>query len=132
MSLKTYKAVVSFGDGKPKETFITAKNGAEAADLLFLSHPGARNVYLHGSAFNSVQTTTTTIDDPVIKQNNGSSLTFNSTKRVISKQRLIKEVVDCRRNGASYEEIAIKFKVNKGTARNWVSNANKLQQQTHV
>jgi hypothetical protein len=130
MSLKTYKAVVSFGDGKPKETFITAKNGAEAADLLLLSHPGARNVYLHGSAFNSVQTTT--VGDPVITQNNGSSLTFNSTKRVISKQRLIKEVVDCRRNGASYEEIAIKFKVNKGTARNWVSNANKLQQQNHV
>ena len=130
MSLKTYKAVVSFGDGKPKETFITAKNGAEATDLLLLSHPGARNVYLYGSAFTSVQTTA--VNDPVITQNNGSSLTFNSTKRVISKQRLIKEVVDCRRNGASYEEIAIKFKVNKGTARNWVSNANKLQQQTHV
>jgi hypothetical protein len=130
MNLKTYKAVVSFGDGKPKETFITAKNGAEAADLLLLSHPGARNVYLHGSVFNFAQTTTA--DDPVITQNNGSSLTFNSTKRVISRQRLIKEVVDCRHNGASYEEIAIKFKVNKGTARNWVSNANKLQQQNHV
>ena len=130
MNLKTYKAVVSFGDGKPKETFITAKNGAEATDLLLLSHPGARNVYLQGSAFNSVQTTA--VNDSVITQNNRSSLTFNSTKRVISKQRLIKEVVDCRRNGASYEEIAIKFKVNKGTARNWVSNANKLQQQTHV
>lgn len=130
MSLKTYKAVVSFGDGKPKETFITAKNGAEAADLLLLSHPGARNVYLRGSAFTSVQSTK--VNDPVIKQNNGSSLTFNSTLRVISKKRLIKEVVDCQRNGASYEEIAIKFKVNKGTARNWVSNANKLQQHNHV
>ena len=130
MSLKTYKAVVSFGDGKPKETFITAKNGAEAADLLLLSHPGARNVYLRGSAFTSVQSTK--VNDPVIKQNNGSSLTFNSTLRVISKKRLIKEVVDCRRNGVSYEEIAIKFKVNKGTARNWVFNANRLQQQNHV
>jgi len=130
MNLKTYKAVVSFGDGKPKETFITAKNGAEATDLLFLSHPGARNVYLNGSVFNSVQTTE--VNDVDVSQNINFSLTFNSTKRVISKQRLIKEVVDCRRNGASYEEIAIKFKVNKGTARNWVSNANKLQQQNHV
>jgi hypothetical protein len=130
MSFKTYKAVVSFGDGKPKETFITAKNGAEAVDLLLFSHPGARNVYLHGSAFNSVQTTE--VNDSAVIQATVSSLTFNSTKRVISKQRLIKEVVDCRHNGASYEEIAIKFKVNKGTARNWVSNANKLQQQNHV
>jgi hypothetical protein len=130
MNLKTYTAVVSFGDGKPKETFITAKNGAEATDLLFLSHPGARNVYLNGSVFNSVQTTE--VNDVDVSQNINFSLTFNSTKRVISKQRLIKEVVDCRRNGASYEEIAIKFKVNKGTARNWVSNANKLQQQNHV
>ena len=130
MSLKTYKAVVSFGDGKPKETFIMAKNGAEATDLLLLSHPGARQVYLHGSAFNAVQSAK--IDDPVITQNNGSSLTRNNTLRVISKKRLIKEVVDCRRNGVSYEEIAIKFKVNKGTARQWVFNANRLQQQNHV
>ena len=130
MNLKTYKAVVSFGDGKPKETFITAKNGAEATDLLLLSHPGARNVYLQGSAFNSVQTTA--VHDPVITQDHESLLTRNSTLRVISKKRLIKEVVDCRRNGVSYEEIAIKFKVNKGTARNWVFNANRLQQQNHV
>ena len=85
---------------------------------------------MHGSAFNAVQSTK--VDDPVITQNHGSSLTRNSTLRVISKKRLIKEVVDCRRNGISYEEIAIKFKVNKGTARQWVFNANRLQQQNHV
>ena len=130
MNLKTYKAVVSFGDGKPKETFITAKNLVEAVDLLTLKHPGARNIYLGGPAFNSVQSAK--VNESVVTQDNSSSLTFNSTLRVISKKRLIKEVVKSRHNGASYEEIAIKFKVNKGTARNWVSNANNLQQQTYV
>ena len=129
MNLKTYKAVVSFGDGKPKETFITAKQGAEASDLLLLTHPGARIVYVLGSAFNSVQSPETV--KPVVIQRNNSSLTFNSTKRVVSRQRLIKEVIECKRNGASYEEISRKFNVNKGTARNWVSNANKLQKQTN-
>ena len=76
MNLKTYKAVVSFGDGKPKETFITAKNGAEAVDLLLFSHPGARNVYLHGSIFNSVQATK--VNDVDLSQNINFSLTFIS------------------------------------------------------
>ena len=46
--MKTYKAVVSFGDGKPVETTIEAKNGLEAQDAGFRAHPGARQVRIVG------------------------------------------------------------------------------------
>jgi hypothetical protein len=130
MNLKTYKAVVSFGDGKPKETLVTAKNGAEASDLLLFTNPGARNVYILGAAFNSTQPTK--VVECSVKRPTSSLSTFKTLKNSLNKQRLIKEVIECKRNGASYAEIAVKFNVNQGTARNWVSNANKLQKQNHV
>ena len=46
--MKTYKAIVSFGDGKPFEAAIEAKTGAAAQDLGFKLHPGARTVQIVG------------------------------------------------------------------------------------
>lgn len=46
--MKVYKAVVSFGDGKPLETTIEAKNGIEAQDAGFRTHPGARQIRIVG------------------------------------------------------------------------------------
>ena len=46
--MKVYKAIVSFGDGKPLETTIEAKNGLEAQDARFRAHPGARQIRIVG------------------------------------------------------------------------------------
>jgi hypothetical protein len=42
--MKTYKVIVAFGDGNPLETTIKAKNGIDAQDVGFRSHPGARQI----------------------------------------------------------------------------------------
>jgi hypothetical protein len=49
--MKTYNAVISFGDGCPFETTIEARNGQEAQDVGFRDHPGARQVRIVGVAF---------------------------------------------------------------------------------
>jgi hypothetical protein len=46
--MKTYKAIVSFGDGKPFESAIEAKTGATAHDIGFSLHPGARSIQIVG------------------------------------------------------------------------------------
>jgi hypothetical protein len=43
---KIYKLRICFGDGKPVETSITAKNGIAAQDQAIKSHPGARNIHV--------------------------------------------------------------------------------------
>lgn len=46
--MKIYKATVSFGDGKPLETTIKARNGLDAQDVGLRSHPGARLIHITG------------------------------------------------------------------------------------
>lgn len=46
---KHYKFRISFGDGKPVEDVVAAKNGVAAQELASRLYPNARNIYLLGS-----------------------------------------------------------------------------------
>jgi hypothetical protein len=46
---KNYRVCVSFGDGQPVTTEVTAKSGHEAISLAHSLHPGSRNVHLLGT-----------------------------------------------------------------------------------
>ena len=48
MLLKTYQILVSFGDGKPVESTIEARDGILAQDLAFAKYPGARSIRILG------------------------------------------------------------------------------------
>jgi hypothetical protein len=48
--MKTYNAVISFGDGRPFKATIKAKNGQDAQDTGFKDYPGARHVRIVGVA----------------------------------------------------------------------------------
>ena len=48
--MKTYNAVISFGDGRPFGTTIKAKNGQDAQDAGFKAYPGARQIRIVGVA----------------------------------------------------------------------------------
>jgi len=48
MIYKTYKILVSFGDGKPVESTIEAQNGILAQDKALAAHPGARSIRVVG------------------------------------------------------------------------------------
>ena len=49
--MKTYNAVISFGDGRPFKATIKAKNGQNAQDVGFKAYPGARQIRIVGVAF---------------------------------------------------------------------------------
>ena len=49
--MKTYNAVISFGDGRPFGTTIKAKNGQDAQDAGFKAYPGARQIRIVNVAF---------------------------------------------------------------------------------
>lgn len=46
--MKTYKVLVSFGNGLPKESTVRAKSGALAQEEGFRAFPGARDVRILG------------------------------------------------------------------------------------
>lgn len=46
---KHYKFLISFGDGKPVEDVVAAKNGVAAQELTSRRYPNARNIHLLGS-----------------------------------------------------------------------------------
>jgi len=48
MLLKTYNILVSFGDGKPVESTIEARDGILAQDLALAKFPGARSIRIQG------------------------------------------------------------------------------------
>ena len=49
--MKTFNAVISFGDGRPFGTTIKAKSGQDAQDAGFKAYPGARQIRIVGVVF---------------------------------------------------------------------------------
>ena len=49
--MKTFNAIISFGDGRPFKATIKVKNGQNAQDAGFKDYPGARQIRIVGVAF---------------------------------------------------------------------------------
>jgi hypothetical protein len=108
---KNYRICVSFGDGKPVTTEITAKNGHEAITLAHSLHPGSRNVHLIGTTEVSVEQIHPFFAESV-----------NSKPEPIDymKDRQISLCVQMRSEGKTHAEIAGFLDVGKTTVGRWL------------
>lgn len=122
--MKTYKVVVAFGDGKPLETTITAKNCQDVQDVGFRSHPGARSIRLVSMLSEEL---------PPVKQK-PPHVFFSEEAVITSKPRgdarstpartaIVERAIKMRKGGMSYSKIADDLDVGKTTVRKWMFDA---------
>jgi len=125
--MKTYKAIVSFGDGKPFETTIEAKNGLDAQDVGFRSHPGARQIRIVGVIsedqpqvpIQELMYSHPLFGDPVPVQTKSRTCFRSHAYR----DNLVEEAIKLRNRGLSFSRIASQLEVGKTTVRKWMFDA---------
>jgi hypothetical protein len=123
--LKTYKIIVSFGDGRPVQSTVEAKNGQLAQDLAFAAHPGARSIRIVG--IESVR------EEPKVRRQFVTApeekphplftdLTIREVGNYIDadREQKVDECIRLRREGKSYKDIANILNVGKTTVGSWV------------
>ena len=122
--IKTYKILVSFGDGRPKQSTIEAKSGQLAQDLAFSMHPGARSVSILG--IESVREEPkpqlpAPKPEPVVHPL-FTDVTVDQVESFINadKKQKIAECLKLRRQGKSHGSIAIILNVGKTTVGSWI------------
>jgi hypothetical protein len=111
---KTYKVRVAFGDGKPVEATITAKNGLEACDLARVEHPGARNVHLLGLATNQLE------DVHPFFSSSSSTTTVIHTREEEECERKLRWCLELRTQGKTHLQIAQLLGIGKTTVGRWI------------
>ena len=122
--MNTYKAVVSFGDGRPFETTIEAKNGQDAHDAGFRAHPGARVIRILGVLSEHLSPTTKTAPAPSIeKKSVTASCRRGGSCFPFAKNKVIERAIELRKDGMSYLTISIELGVGKTTVRKWMLKA---------
>ena len=122
--MNTYKAVVSFGDGRPFETTIEAKNGQEAHDAGFKVHPGARVIRILGVFSEQLPSVPKTAPDLFIeKKTVTASCRRGGSCFPFAKKKVIEKAIELRKDGMSYLNIALELGVGKTTVRKWMLNA---------
>jgi hypothetical protein len=123
--MKTYNAIISFGDGRPFETTIEAKTGQEAQDAGFRAHPGARVVRI-------VSVFSEQLPPPPPKP--APHPFFSEVAVITSKPRgdarsgpgqraLIAKAITMRQHGMSHYKIAKDLDIGRTTLRRWLSDA---------
>jgi hypothetical protein len=131
--MKTYKVIVSFGDGKPLETTIDAKNGIAAQDLGFRSHPGARQIRIVGVLAEELPPPPPEVEHPLFsepyfleptpKREPVQLTRSRKGPKLMKRESLIEEAVKLREGGWSYLAIARELDVGKTTVRQWMWEA---------
>ena len=122
--MNTYKAVVSFGDGRPFETTIEAKNGQEAHDAGFRVHPGARVIRIVGVLSEPLSPTPKTVINPTVeKKSVTASYRRGDSCFPFAKKKVIATAINLRNSGMSYFKISLELGVGKTTVRKWMFEA---------
>ena len=122
MVKKTNKIRVSRGDGKPVDDLIPAKTGAEAHDLAYLKHPGARNIHVlgvdgHTPAVDHHFFDAEPIQAPVEKKVEEEAPVICE---VSEKDLQIAQCLALRAEGATHRIIANSVKIGKSTVARWL------------
>jgi hypothetical protein len=125
--MKTYKVIVSFGDGKPLETTIEAKNGLDAQDVGFRSHLGARQIRILGVIsedqpqvpVQELLYSHPLFGDPVPARPKSRTCFRSHAYR----DNLVEEAIKLRNKGLSFTRIASQLEVGKTTVRKWMFDA---------
>lgn len=114
--MKSYRALISYGNGKPLSVVIKAANGAAAQDLGFKQYPGARAVYVSAA----IPSTT----DEVVEEKEENTVPIPEPHPLFgnSKQDKIIYALQLRRSGLSYSKIAEVLEVGKTTVRTWITS----------
>jgi len=132
MVIKTYKILVSFGDGKPVESTIEAQNGILAQDKALAANPGARSIRILGVVSERVERPRVQIPslrpDLVVKPKEDPvhplfmDVTVSTVKKLEHQDREQK-IKECRRlhqRGLSHKAIAAELGVGKTTVGSWL------------
>lgn len=109
---KTYKVRIAFGDGKPVDDVITAKNGIEANDLAMGKHPGARAVHVLGLA-----------EDQLVDVHPFFSSSAKSTTKYLEEdeaERKLRHCLELRSLGNTHNQIAETLGIGKTTVGRWI------------
>jgi DNA invertase Pin-like site-specific DNA recombinase len=114
--MKFYRALICFGDGKPFKTIIMAKNGADAQDQGFRSHPGALTVHVYSAI------STQEGGDSTPEMGRASQSLAKHPLSGFDKQDKISLAIQLRKEGLSYSQIAEKVGAGKTTVRTWMAN----------
>lgn len=126
---KTYSILIQFGDGNPVESQMRAKDGIEAQDKAFLSHPGARSVRITGVL--EVHNPPPPIKkQSVIKKAVKEHPLFTDIGPIeiasyVNQSPVEERLAACqqlRSEGLSYRAIAKQMKMGETTVRTWLKN----------
>jgi hypothetical protein len=126
--MKTYKAIVSFGDGKPFESTIEAQTGAIAHDMGFRLHPGARSIQIVGVLKEELPAPRQLIhplfSDPVMEPPRRLLTTrwFPTVEDSVRDEK-IAHAIKLRNKGLSYARIAAEVDAGVTTVRKWMFDA---------
>ena len=133
MLVKTYKILVSFGDGKPVESTVEASSGVLAQDKALAAHPGARSIRIVGVVSQRVEKPLVRIPiqrpDLVVKQREENiihplftDVSVATVKRLEEKdkQQKMEECFNLYRSGLSHKAIAGQLGIGKTTVGSWI------------
>ena len=128
--MKTYKLVVSFGDGKPQEATVIAKCGADAHDKGFCSFPAARSVRVVGVCspgnMPPLQQGDINQSQHPLFGHAATPMPCNTPRAVRvenviqNKQELLDAAIVMRHNGILVTQIAKMLDVGETTLRRWL------------
>ena len=133
MVIKTYKILISFGDGKPVESTVEATNGILAQDKALAAHPGARSIRILGVISQKVEKPAVKIPiqrpDLVVRRREENTIhplftdvTVAAVKRFEEKDKRQKmeECFNLYRAGLSHKVIAGQLGIGKTTVGSWI------------
>jgi hypothetical protein len=142
MVFKTYKILVSFGDGKPVESTIEARNGLLAQDVALAAHPGARVIRILGVVSERFEKPVVEIPiqrpdlvvQPVEEEEEEIHPLFTDTpiykvRRLeeLHRQERMEECFKLYRSGLSHKAIAGQLGIGKTTVGSWIKEAQAQQ-----
>lgn len=134
MVLKTYKILVSYGDGKPVESKVEATSGLKAQDLALAGHPGARSIRILGIESERIVKPKAKIPiqrpDLVVKEKEEDKIHPLFTDVSIAtvkqfetrdRQQKINQCLELFYQGFSYKAIASQLGIGKTTVGKWIN-----------
>ena len=123
--MKTFNAVISFGDGRPFETTIEAKNGQEAQDAGFRNYPGARIVRILSVLSEQLPPSPPKPAPHPFFQEQAiiTSKPKGDGRFTYARDVVIAKAIKLRKGGMSYLKISAELGVSKTTVRKWMFEA---------
>ena len=109
---KTYKVRIAFGDARPVEDAITAKNGFDACNLAKNKHPGARVVHILGLAEDQLEN-----DHPFFSASTDAVIGHREEDEA---ERKLRWCLELRSQGNTHNQIAGILNIGKTTVGRWI------------